>query len=74
VQVAGEGGGFARYAFHHAAIAADGVDVVIEHLEFGAVEVSGHPLAGQRHTDAGSHALAKGPVVVSMPEVQRYSG
>ena len=39
LEVAGERSGFAGNSFHHVAIAADGVDVVIEQLEPGLVEV-----------------------------------
>ena len=46
-------------AFHQAAVAADGVDVVIEHLEARAVVAIGEPPLADRHADAGRDALAQ---------------
>ena len=67
---------FRGRAFHHASIAAQGVDVEVEHLEVGAVEMRAHPFAGHRHADAGGEALtewasgrfdAAGPAIFRMP-------
>jgi hypothetical protein len=60
-QVAGKGGGLAGDALHHVAVAAQGVDVVIEDGEVRPVEVQGQPAAGHRHADAGGAALAERP-------------
>ena len=43
--MAGQRRGFARDAFHHVAVAADRVDVVVEQLEARPVEMRRHPLA-----------------------------
>ncbi len=59
LEVAGQGGGLARDALHHAAVAGHRVDVVVEHGEIGPVEVLGLPAAGDRHADAGGHAGAQ---------------
>ncbi len=81
LQVAGQGGRLAGDALHHAAVAGQGVDVVVEHLEAGPVEVLRHPLAGDRHPDAGGDALAerargrldaRGPAILGMAR-QRLS-
>src|SRR5438876_1092432 len=37
LQVTGQGGCFVADTFHHAAITANGVDIVVEHLKVGAV-------------------------------------
>ncbi len=50
--------GFATHALHHAAVAAERKNIVIEDLEARTVEVLTHPFAGQRHSHAGGHALA----------------
>src|SRR5437879_11819767 len=47
------------YAFHHVAIAAHGIDVVIENLKAGAVVVSCQPVRSDGHSHAVSHALAE---------------
>ena len=46
-------------ALHHAAVAADRVDVVVEDLEARAVVAAGEPFPGDRHADAGGDALAQ---------------
>ncbi len=61
LEVAGQGGGLTGDAFHHAAVSAQRVDVEVEHLEVGTVELRGHPLARHGHADAGGHALPEGP-------------
>ena len=47
----------APYAFHHAAVTAERVDVVVDHLEIGPIEVLTHPLPGKRHSGTDRHAL-----------------
>jgi hypothetical protein len=75
-EVAGQRCRLARDAFHHAAVAGQGVGVVVEHLEARPVEVGGHPPAGDGHAHAGGDALAQGarggldgrrPAVFRMP-------
>ena len=60
-QVTRERGGFARDAFHHVAVAAERINVVVEHLEAGLIEVLRQPTLGDRHADAHSTALTQGP-------------
>src|SRR5437868_5011119 len=55
----GKGRGFARYTFHHAAVATQRVDIVVNHFEVGTVKVACHPFPGDRHTDARGNALAE---------------
>jgi hypothetical protein len=52
-------GRFRRDAFHHAAIAAHGIDVVIENVETGFVVAVGQPFLRDGHADARGHALAE---------------
>ena len=52
-------GSLARDALHHVAVAAQRVDVVVEQLEAGPVEVAGEPAGPDRHADAGGGALAQ---------------
>ena len=59
LQVAGEGSGFGGDALHHAAIAAQRIGVVVEHLEARAVEASRHVSRCDRHADAGCESLAQ---------------
>ena len=63
-------------ALHHAAVAGQRVDVIVEQLEPGPVEVPRHPAARDRHADAGRDALAertrgrldaRGPAVLGVP-------
>ena len=76
--MAGQRGGLGRDAFHHAAVAAQGVDVEVDQvLEAGPVEVGGHPAAGDGHADAGGHALAEragGGLDAAGPAVLRVAG
>ena len=58
-QVAGERCRLGADAFHQAAVAADGVDVVVEHLEAWFVVAIGEPPLGDGHADAGRDALAQ---------------
>src|SRR5258705_5229174 len=50
---------FRRNALHQAAISANGVNVVVEDLEAGLIEVAGKPLLGDGHADARGDALAQ---------------
>src|SRR5215471_2901844 len=68
--------GFGRYAFHHAAVAADSVDVVVKDVVSRPVITSGQPLLRDCHTYARGHALPQGacrsldardPVIFGMP-------
>ena len=59
LEVPGERGGLAGDPFHHAAVAAERVDVVVEEIESGAIEVAGQPAFGDGHADAGRHALSQ---------------
>src|SRR5712691_12873433 len=73
----GKRGGLARYAFHHAAISGEGVNVVADHLVARTVEILCHPLAGNRHADAGRHPLAQrasGRLDARGPAVFRMAG
>ena len=73
----GERRGFRRNAFHHAAVAAEGVHVVVEHLEIRPVEIAGHPAAGHRHADARRHALSERPgrrLDARRPSIFRMAG
>ena len=57
--VARERGRFARDALHHVAVAAYGIDVIVEHREIRPVEVLRQPASGERHADAVAAALAQ---------------
>ena len=59
--MAGERGRLARDALHHVAVAADGIDVVVEHRKVRPVEMLGEPAPGDRHADAVAAALAERP-------------
>ena len=54
-----ERGRFARYALHHVAVAAYGIDVIVEHREIRPVEVLRQPPSGERHAHAGAATLAQ---------------
>ena len=65
-----------RDPFHHAAVAADGIDVVVEDVEARPVVVLGKPLLGDRHAHAGGDSLpertgggldARDPVILRVP-------
>ena len=60
-QVTRERGGFARDAFHHVAVTAERINVVVEHLEAGLIEALRQPTLGDRHADAHPTALTQGP-------------
>ena len=55
--VTGERGRFARYALHHVAVAAHGINVVVEHREVRPIEMLRQPAPGERHADAVAAAL-----------------
>ena len=55
--VTGERGRFARYAFHHVAVAAQRINVVVEYREARPIEMLGQPARGERHADAVAAAL-----------------
>ena len=59
LEVPGERGGLGADALHQAAVAGDGVDVVVEQVVARAVERGGLPEPGDRHTDAGGDAGAQ---------------
>src|SRR5690348_2577402 len=59
LEMAGEGGSFAGNALQHVAVAADGVDLEVEHRKIGAIEMLREPIAGDSHADAVGDALAK---------------
>ena len=58
-EMAGQRSRFRSDAFHHAAVAADGIDVVVEDVESGLVVTVGKPLLGDGHADARGDALAE---------------
>ena len=60
LEVAGKGGRLAADPLHEAAIAADRIDVEVEELEVGTVEVLGHPAGGHRHPHRGRDPLTEG--------------
>ena len=57
--MAGQRRGFLANAFHHVAVAAEGVNVVVENLEAGPVVVGRQPIGGNRHAHAVSDALTE---------------
>jgi len=61
LEMAGHRRGLATDALHHAAVAEDGVGVVIEQFEIGFVVRRRQPLAGDGHADAVGGALAEWP-------------
>src|SRR5262249_5729365 len=78
LEVTGQRGGLGRNAFHHAAVAAQGVDVEVDQvLEPRPVEVGRHPAAGDGHADAGGQAAAERPggtLHAAGPAVLRVAG
>ena len=58
-EMAGERRGLRADAFHHAAVAADGIDVVVEEIEAGLVVAAGKPFARDGHADTGGDALTE---------------
>ena len=76
LEVPGERGRLGADALHQAAVAGDGVDVVVEQVVAGPVERGGLPEPGDRHADAGGDAGAQraggaldpgGPPVLGVP-------
>ena len=59
LQMSGEGCCLGAYAFHHVAIAAHGVDVVIKNLKAGTVVVRCQPVRSDSHSHAVAHSLAE---------------
>ena len=59
--MAGERRRFAGDAFHHVAVAAERINVVVEQREVRPVEPRGQPSPGERHADAVAAALAQRP-------------
>src|SRR4029077_19191326 len=75
LEMSGQRCGFAGNAFHHVAISAEGIDVVIKELKSGLVVMGCEPLAGYGHADAVCNTLtersgrsfdAGGPAVFGM--------
>src|SRR5262249_47446817 len=56
-EMAGERRCFRAHALHHAAVAANGIDVVAEDLEVGTIVAVGEPPLGDGHAHAGGDAL-----------------
>ncbi len=80
LEMPGQRGGFAGDAFHHVAVAAERVDVVVEELVPRLVEVGGLPEARDRHPDrsrdagaqrASSRLDPRGPPVLGMSRALR---
>src|SRR6266571_4738540 len=59
--MARQGSGFARHAFHEVAISADRVDVEIENVESGTIEIFRQPFAGDGHSHAVPRSLSQRP-------------
>jgi len=57
--VTGKRRSFRADALHHATVAANGINVVVEHLETGPVIAGGKPFLGDRHSNARGDALAE---------------
>ena len=50
---------FTAYTFHQVAIAAQRIDVVVENLKLGTVEIRRLPAGGNRHSHAVAHSLSQ---------------
>jgi hypothetical protein len=50
---------FPRNALHHAPVAAQGIDIMVEHLKARAIEIAGLPAGRDRHPHAHGHSLAQ---------------
>src|SRR5262249_8110031 len=59
LEMAGQRRGFVRDAFHHATVAAQGIDVVSEQLEAGAIVAGAKPSGGDRHSDTCRNSLTE---------------
>ena len=69
--------GLAGDPFHHAAVAGQRIDIIIEQLEARAIEVAGKPAGGDGHPDTGGHPLpqrAGGRLDTRGPAVFRVAG
>src|SRR5215469_4322540 len=60
-EVSGQRCRFGRNTLHQAAIAANGINAVVEDLEVWPIEVVGEPLPCDRHANARGDTLAEGP-------------
>lgn len=58
-----------RNAFHHAAVAHEGVGVVVDDIVSRTVELRRRGFLGDSHPDRVSDTPPSGPVVVSTPAV-----
>ena len=58
-QMAGQRSGFRTHALHQATITTNGINVVIEHLEAGTIEVTGKPLLCDRHPNTRRDSLSQ---------------
>ena len=59
LEMTGERSRLATDTFHHVAVAAKRIDVVIEHGEVRTIEMDRHPLSCDRHTHARGNTLSK---------------
>lgn len=59
LQMTGRGSRLARYAFHHVAITAQRVHMIVEQWEARLVEAGSQPFLGNRHTDGIATALSE---------------
>src|ERR1019366_2367541 len=59
-EMAREGRGFRSHPFHHAAIAADRISIVVEDLVVRPIVAVGEPFFGHGHADAHRNALSEG--------------
>src|SRR5581483_7084522 len=75
-EMSGNRGSLAGDAFHHVAVAADRINIVVEHRQIWPVEAAGKPALRDRHADAVAAALAErarcrlhagGEVIFGMP-------
>ncbi len=59
--MAGDRGGFGRHTFHHIAVTAEDVDVIVEQGGVGCIEMCAQPAAGNRHAHRIAATLAQRP-------------
>ena len=52
-------GGLTGDPFHQAAVAAQGVDVIVKQVEPGTIEVAGDPALGDGHAHTRRHPLSE---------------
>ncbi len=76
LQVTRKRGGLTRDALHHVTVAAQDINVVVEHVEAGTVEMIAHPKTGEGHSHTIGHALSqrtrgrfdtRSPTILRMP-------